>query len=116
MSNRDILFGWIKNEPCPYGQFDNYAHITADSNPPSRTNINLYSHDYYYHITCTEESKYLGASCSCRKPRAGEDWSRGHDLPDGKFNCTTWEKIKHAIIQNEFVKIAKQSMPKEDNG
>ena len=114
MSNRDTLFGWIKNELCPYGHFDEYAHITADSNPPSkRTNVNLYSHDYCYHITCTEDG-YLGSSCSCRKPRAGEDWTRGHDLPDGRFNRKTWNMIKHAIMRNEFVKIAKKQRSAHD--
>jgi len=107
MSNRDTLFGWIKNEICPYGQFSDYVQITANSDSSSRTNVNLYSHDYCYHITCTEDSNYLGISYSCRKPRAGEDWTRGNDLPDGLFNRKTWEKIKSAIIKNEFVRIAK---------
>ena len=107
MSNRDTLFGWIKNEVCPYSNFNDYTHITDDSNPPLRTNVNVYSHDYCYHITCTEEG-YLGSSFTCRKPRAGESWHRGNDLPDGKFNRETWESIKAAIIKNEFVKIVKQ--------
>ena len=45
----------------------------------------------------------------CRKPRAGEDWTRGNDLPDGPYSYETWIKIKNAIIKKELVKIAKKA-------
>ena len=51
---------------------------------------------------------YFRCQVSSRKPRAGEDWTRGNDLPDGKFNEDTWIRIKNAIISYELVKIAKR--------
>lgn len=54
------------------------------------------------------KENYLGCTVSTRKPRAGEDWERGSDLPDGKFSRETWEKIKHAIIRYELVKVMKR--------
>jgi hypothetical protein len=50
----------------------------------------------------------MGCVVSCRKPRAGEDWTRGNDLPDGAYCYETWIKIKNAIIKHELVKVAKK--------
>ncbi len=66
----------------------------------------FYTRDNRYSITASET--YLGCQVSSRKPRAGEDWTRGNDLPDGKFNEETWNEIKNAIISYELVKIAKK--------
>jgi len=49
---------------------------------------------------------YLGAGVSNRTPRAGEDWMRGNDLPDGDFSRETWDAIKRAIIKNEMVALS----------
>lgn len=74
--------------------------------------IRIYTHDYSYQIIAeidipTMGHSYLGCTMSVRKPRAGEDWSRGHDLPDGPCNRLTWDRIKNAIINNELVKVSK---------
>lgn len=71
-------------------------------------NIYFYTKDNRYSITAKKE--YLGCQVSSRKPRAGEDWTRGNDLPDGKFNRDTWNNIKNAIISYELVKIAKKEI------
>ena len=42
---------------------------------------------------------------SSRKPRAGEDWTRGNDLTDGKFNKDTWDNIVADILSCELVDI-----------
>jgi len=44
---------------------------------------------------------YLGATCSSRKSRAGETWTRGCDLPDGKMNESTWNSIVLGILSQE---------------
>lgn len=70
----------------------------------------LYTHNNKYCIIAREKadgSTYLGCVVSARMPRAGEDWTRGHDMPDGQFNQFIWDNIKNAIIQNELVKIIK---------
>lgn len=48
---------------------------------------------------------YLGCVASCRKPRAGEDWTRGRDLADGDFCRETWFKILADIVSAESVAI-----------
>ena len=50
---------------------------------------------------------YLGCTIQSRKPRAGEDWTRGNDLPDGKYNIDTWKTIVNAIVAHELVKVVK---------
>ena len=50
---------------------------------------------------------YLGCQGQIRKPRAGEDWTRGNDLPDGPYTKETWDKIIYAIIAYELVKVVK---------
>ena len=56
------------------------------------------------------DNGYLGCTVQVRKPRAGEDWQRGSDLPDGKYCEETWQRIVNAIIAYEIVKFIK---PKE---
>lgn len=48
---------------------------------------------------------YLGCIASTRKPRAGEEHTRGNDLPDGPFDEETWRRILAAIVGYELVKI-----------
>lgn len=71
-----------------------------------RQSFQFYTKDNKYYLVFGEN--YLGCTVSSRKSRAGEDWTRGNDLPDGKFNEKTWNRIKNAIISYELVKIAKK--------
>lgn len=78
----------------------------------------FYTNKYKYAISAVERSDkrgYLGCTMDCRKARAGEDWTRGNDLPDGILNRKTWEKIKNAVIKNELVKIAPKIERIKDN-
>ncbi len=70
----------------------------------------LYTRDHAYAIVAKQSDKksYLGCVASARKPRAGEDWTRGRDLADGDFSQETWNKIKNDILSFELVKIAKK--------
>jgi len=58
------------------------------------------------------KDNYLGCAAGTRKPRAGEDWTRGNDLSDGAFTYKTWRKIKNDIIAHELVKVAKREISK----
>ena len=63
----------------------------------------------------SNEPSYLGCTAQSRKPRAGEDWTRGNDLPDGEYSYSTWNRIKHGILAYELVKIVnKPSYSPED--
>ena len=53
----------------------------------------------------SNEPSYIGCTVQARKPRAGENWTRGNDLPDGKYSYETWTKIKHGILAYELVKV-----------
>lgn len=56
-------------------------------------------------------STYMGCTASSRKPRAGEDWTRGRDLADGPATVETWRRILGEIVSYEMVRIAKQVQP-----
>jgi len=76
-----------------------------------REQFYIYTHDNKYKITVAwrkGNNGYLGCVVSCRKPRAGEDWTRGNDLPDGPYSYETWQKIKNGILKYELVKVAKK--------
>lgn len=77
----------------------------------------IYTDRYLYRITAIDRPTgdgYLGCTMSCRKPRAGEDWERGNDLPDGPFVNETWLKILEGIIRNELVGVSKRPSPQPD--
>lgn len=89
-----------------------------DDNKDGQMCIKIYTETNSYNILaiCKPENNrsYLGCGASSRKPRAGEKWFRGNDLPDGKLTYQTWYKILIGIISYEMVKIHKIKIPKED--
>jgi len=114
---KEQLLEWLK-EICPWGKIHDHCEITSnlDKNQTgqlemTRTQVTIYTHHHRYNIVF--KGDYLGCIMSNRTPRAGEDWTRGRDLPDGKFCRKTWDAIKDAIIQNELVKIAKKARTEE---
>ena len=69
-------------------------------------NVRLYTDNNVYTITAkVGATSYLGCGASARKPRAGEDWTRGNDLPDGKFCKETFDAILAGIVGFETVKV-----------
>ena len=65
-----------------------------------------------YHLSFAEN--YLGCTASCRTQRPGETWTRGSDLPDGKFNQETFDKIIFAVVGYELVELAPVHEPVAD--
>ena len=116
------LAQWLK-PLCRYGKIEDFVII---DHKEGKTNLKFYTKDHKYCIsavlpgvrdkegfknedgTYREDNGYLGCVGQTRKPRAGEDWTRGNDLPDGPYTEETWDKIIHAIIAYELVKVVKQ--------
>ena len=99
----------------------------------NRASFKLFTKEYKYNLSCrpngfrhetveagkivgaSNEPSYLGCTVQSRKPRAGEDWTRGNDLPDGKYSYKTWERIKNGILAYELVRVVnKPSSVPED--
>lgn len=72
--------------------------------------IQLYSNDNVYRIKAT--NSYLGCTALKRKPRPGEEWNRGNDLPDGPFSKETFRAILGAIVCYELKEVVKPSKSK----
>lgn len=79
------------------------AHVNITINGEEVFGITIYTftHAYAFRIS----RRYLGCTASTRMPRAGEDWARGNDLPDGKFTKETLTKILGAILFYESQKV-----------
>lgn len=76
----------------------------------------LYTEENQYFIVAKDKihnEGYLGCQVEARKPRPGEDWLRGSDLPDGPFDKNTWDKIINSIVRRELVKLTKYLKPKD---
>ncbi|KKM97264.1 hypothetical protein LCGC14_1169880 [marine sediment metagenome] len=71
--------------------------------------IKLFTNDYIYSIRVTPT--YLGCQATTRKPRPGEEWNRGSDLPDGKFGWEVLQKILGAIVFYEAKDIVEPREP-----
>jgi len=106
---KDQLMKWV-NE-LRYSGYEEKDCIWTDESE-LRVYLMLYTNDHSYRISARlPESKgkddkgYLGCIGSSRKPRAGEDWTRGNDLPDGVFSYETWVRILKGIVGYELVKI-----------
>lgn len=72
----------------------------------------LYTQDHMYAIVAKADRPgpdarraYLGCMVSARKPRAGEDWTRGNDLADGPFSQETWDAILRDIVGYELLNL-----------
>ena len=64
--------------------------------------INGQAHDYKVCFRLPAgDAGYVGAYRTAKKPREGEDWKRGSDLPDGPFTQETLDKISQAIADSE---------------
>ena len=98
---------WLK-EIVRYGNVDSQVMIFLDTkdNGKNRFICRLYTNDHYYSITgykpIDKKGGYLGCTASTRKNRPGEDWSRGNDLPDGKYNKKTFDSIIRRIVAYEL--------------
>jgi len=92
------LLSWL-NGGGSYN-FENCIYIDKEKN---FVKMVLFTDINQYNITANEN--YLGCVAQSRKPRAGEDWNRGNDLPDGEFSKDVWNDIILTIVKYELVDI-----------
>ena len=52
-----------------------------------------------------DNTSYIGCQSSSRKPRAGETWTRGRDLHDGKLTFDNWVRVMADILAMEAVNL-----------
>lgn len=101
------LATWLK-KIVKYGNVDSQILIMRKHESKClRYRCWLYTNDYRYtfsaHIKFDENEKdYLGGYVETRKPRPGENWHRGNDLPDGEYTEETFNKIVRAIVAYEL--------------
>ena len=97
------------------GRFASIKSAILDKGPSSffddedhgEVRINVFTNVNEYSITAKwrPDHNYLGCIASSRKCRAGEDWSRGRDLADGRLTTETWHQILADIVSYEMVKL-----------
>jgi len=116
ISHRDLtlmeeLDQWLKELVFP-GKVEDFIEEKSGSGKTDPgeiyRNFAFYTDEYQYFMTAIEREagkSYIGCTVSARKERAGENWKRGNDLPDGPFNKETWNRIIYAIVNYELVKL-----------
>tara|TARA_Y100000310_G_scaffold55023_1_gene50429 strand:+ start:14062 stop:14442 length:381 start_codon:yes stop_codon:yes gene_type:complete len=106
---RAQLEEWMELMKHGYRDSMMYMELDYDSYIAGRIFMKLYTDTNCYNISAVPdrpaENSYLGCTVSSRKPRAGEDWTRGSDLADGEFSQDTWFRILSDIVGYELVKI-----------
>lgn len=112
-----LLDQWIEELVYP-GNPENFVHEGSAEGEPGKIirRFYIYTNKHEYNIVAIADENdngYLGCHVSTRKPRAGENWVRGNDLPDGPFNRNTWDKIINAIVKYELVKLSNFVKPAE---
>lgn len=68
--------------------------------------VEIFTENHKYSISAHErknDNGYLGCTMDNRKPRAGENHTRGRDCADGELCLDTWIKIMYDIIGCEMV-------------
>jgi hypothetical protein len=114
-SKIDIVDKWIEKLVFP-GEVKDFVKTTKNfkSEGVFHKEYIFYTDEYKYKILAIDrpdDGGYLGCLVSSRKPRAGEDWTRGNDLPDGPLEEQTWFMILNAIINYELVELSKYKRP-----
>jgi len=94
------LVEWLR----AYKFFDP-AKVHVVTNALDVFRIQLYTQRHCYFFVVKDD--YLGCMASSRKPRPGEDWTRGNDLPDGKFSLETLRAIMGAVVFYEALVVVK---------
>ncbi len=92
------LLKWIKLYGLNIGN-----NVTFRKDPNGRRNCYIVTDAAEYCITVNKQRDYLGGIRTCRFSRPGENWLRGSDLPDGKYDEATLKNIMLAIVKHEGV-------------
>ena len=111
----ELLDKWLDQLVYPGKKRRFVQELEGQSEPGEvQRRLCFYTDENEYYINAIERDggkSYLGCYVRSRKMRAGEDWVRGNDLPDGPFNQETWNKIIYAIVNYELVKLTPYQKP-----
>jgi len=121
MATSDELYGWINRDFCRAGGSDKSVLFEMPLGGQAMR-FTIFTDTNAYHINARDadgstradgspDHGYLGCIASCRKPRAGEDWTRGNDLADGALTEETWRCILADIVAYELVKVHRPQTP-----
>jgi hypothetical protein len=118
---------WAERDLKRWGKFDEHTvidRVSADAgNGETELRCRIYTDVHCYsisvrnprvthHVGCdTVDQGYLGCIASTRKPRAGEEHTRGNDLADGPLSEETWRRILADIVSYEMVGVHRPRMP-----
>jgi hypothetical protein len=121
MATCEDFLKWHERDLGRYGSLDEHAIIRVSggsSEGLTEVSMTIFTDNNEYRIraanakpeTATQQGHgaYLVAGALSRKPRAGEDWQRGNDLPDGPLTEETWRRILAAIVSYELVRVHKR--------
>lgn len=101
-----VLYSWILTDLF-YN--DNHLKRTILINEYNQDEISLSifteTNEYILNAKMGPNQNYLGCTSKVRKNRTGENWTRGSDLPYGKYKKETWDKIKNKILTIELLEL-----------
>lgn len=101
------LIEWLD---CKFFGLGQRVHVIC--NNEERFTIRIYTSKHSYQIVATKD--YLGCTTSTRMSRPGENWTRGNDLPDGRFSKETLYCILCSIVFYEAREVVKDIEQIED--
>jgi hypothetical protein len=109
----DLLKGWFERDLGRYAKWDLDVEIVSIESD-GRIRIRFYTEIHRFSISARPPTQdkpngYLGCIADSRKPRPGEDWTRGNDLRDGPLTEATWIGIMGDIIAFGILQISKAS-------
>lgn len=88
------------------GKYSSVENVHIIEHTETACRFKLYTDNNVYSINArVGDRTYLGCVANSRKPRAGEDWTRGNDLADGDLSIDTWNNILADIIGYELVRV-----------
>ena len=110
------LMDWLK-EISRHRKLEDFVFISDYKK--GEIHLKIFTRNHCYPIvvklpTDEKPSGYLGTYVNNRKPRAGENWTRGNDLPDGSYSKETWNAFKNSLISYELVKVVRNSADKRE--
>lgn len=104
---------WLHQDIGRYGNVDTSVEFAPTD--PFDLAFHIYTETNRFRVVVREardgKHSYLGCTSTCRKPRAGEDWTRGSDLADGPLEPETWHRILADIVSYEIQKIHRPRWP-----
>lgn len=114
MAHPADIVEWYKEDLGRFAPLDTHCLVGGSE---SKIKLQIFTDNNRYTIIATEshgDGYYLGCTVSSRKPRAGEGWTRGNDMPDGKLSRELWDRIVKEIVSYELVRISQYVIDNPD--